>query len=90
MSGSNRAILTVYSGKPTTNDRTLRDRLGQIDLPTLVIWGESDQIVDPDYGRAYAAAIPGARFLLLSGSGHVPQIETPDQLLQAIRAFTAA
>jgi pimeloyl-ACP methyl ester carboxylesterase len=49
-----------------------------------VLWGDSDQIVDPDYGRAYAAAIPVARFQLLTGTGHMPQIETPDQLLEAI------
>jgi len=45
--------------------------------PTLVLWGEADRIVDPDYGRAYADAIPGARFELLRWSGHLPQLETP-------------
>lgn len=34
----------------------------------------------PDYGRACAAAIPLARFQLLKDTGHLPQIETPDQL----------
>jgi pimeloyl-ACP methyl ester carboxylesterase len=42
------------------------------------------RIVDPDYGRAYAAAIPTARFLLLASTGHAPQQETPDLVLQAI------
>ncbi len=46
--------------------------------------------VDPDYGRAYAAAIPGARFQLLPATGHVPQIETPEQLLRAIQDFADA
>ena len=50
-----------------------------------MLWGDSDRIVDPDYGRAYAAAIPKARFQLLTGTGHLPQLETPDQLLEAIR-----
>src|SRR5258708_39492843 len=63
---------------------TLRDRLKSISLPTLVLWGESDQIVDPDYGRVYAGAIPTARFQLLAGTGHGPQIETPQQLLSPI------
>lgn len=54
-----------------------------------MIWGDSDRIVDPDYGRAYAAAIPGAEFRLLPATGHVPQIETPDQLLGAIADFAA-
>jgi pimeloyl-ACP methyl ester carboxylesterase len=81
---ANRAALIVYGGEPTTPDPTLRGRLSQVALPTLVLWGDSDQIVDPDYGRAFAAAIPGARFQLLPATGHVPQIETPEQLLRAI------
>ena len=56
-------------------------------VPTLVVWGDSDRIVDSDYGRAYAAAIPGATFILLTETGHVPQIETPEQLLTPIWDF---
>jgi pimeloyl-ACP methyl ester carboxylesterase len=55
-----------------------------VQTPTRVLWGDSDQIVDPGYGRAFAAAIPSARFQLLHDTGHMPQLETPDQLLQAI------
>ena len=49
-----------------------------------MLWGDSDQIADPDYGRAYAAAIPRARFQLLTDTGHLPQLETPEQLMNAI------
>jgi pimeloyl-ACP methyl ester carboxylesterase len=50
-----------------------------------VLWGDSDRIVDVDYGRAYAAAISSARFWVLAHTGHLPQIETPDQLIDAIQ-----
>jgi pimeloyl-ACP methyl ester carboxylesterase/quercetin dioxygenase-like cupin family protein len=83
----NRAALAVYGGSMT--DPTLRERLSGVGVPTLVLWGEADRIVDPDYGRAFAAAIPGARFQLLTGTGHVPQIETPRRLLATIRDFGA-
>jgi pimeloyl-ACP methyl ester carboxylesterase len=66
------------------SDPSLAGRLSGLRVPTLVLWGDSDQIVDPDYGRAYAAAIPTARFQLFSDTGQMPQIETPDQLLHAI------
>jgi pimeloyl-ACP methyl ester carboxylesterase len=85
----NREALAVYGGTAMT-DPGLRARLGQVSVPTLVVWGDSDRIVDPDYGRAYAAAIPGARFRLLPATGHVPQIETPAQLLGAILDFAPA
>ncbi len=83
IAAGNRAALAVYAGT-SMSDPTLGQRLSTLDLPVLVLWGDSDQIVDPDYGRAYAAAIPMARFRLLTGTGHMPQIETPDQLLEAI------
>jgi pimeloyl-ACP methyl ester carboxylesterase len=86
---ANRATLAVYSG-PSMTDASLAGRLAGVPTPTLVVWGEADQIVDPDYGRAFAAAIPGAEFRLLSGAGHMPQMETPDQLLQAAWDFADA
>jgi pimeloyl-ACP methyl ester carboxylesterase len=80
----NREALAVYAGTTSMTDATLAGRLAASRVPTLVVWGESDRIVDPEYGRAYAAAIPGARFILLSETGHLPQLETPDKLLSAI------
>jgi len=84
----NRATLTRYGG--TSSDPALLGRLAGIDVPTLVLWGEADRIVDTEYGRAFAAAIPGARFEPLPRTGHVPQLETPDQLLEALRAFISS
>jgi pimeloyl-ACP methyl ester carboxylesterase len=82
----NRATLAVYTSTGMS-DPTLAGRLSAVETPTQVLWGDSDQIVDPDYGRAFAAAIPGARFQLLTDTGHMPQVETPDQTLQAIWDF---
>jgi len=84
----NRAALLAYGGTAMA-DPTLVSRLAEVDVPTLVVWGESDRIVDIDYGRAFAAAIPGADFEVLTGAGHVPQLETPDQLVPRVLAFTA-
>ncbi|WP_432824929.1 alpha/beta fold hydrolase [Dactylosporangium sp. CA-092794] len=85
----NRAALAVYAGGPAMADPTLQPRLKGLTYPALVVWGDSDRIVDPDFGRAYAEAIPGARFVLLERTGHLPQIESPQALLAALRAFTS-
>ncbi len=85
----NRASLAVYAGK-TSTDPSLLGRLPGITMPVLVLWGEADLIVDPDYGRAFAAAIPGAQFRLLAETGHLPQVETPQQALEAIWDFAHA
>ena len=81
---ANGAALAIYAGSPAMADPTLLGRLRGIAIPTLVLWGESDQIVRPAYGHAYAAAINGARFEVLPATGHMPQMETPDLVLQAI------
>ena len=83
IAAGNRAALAAYAGT-TMSDPALVARLGTLDIPTLVLWGDSDRIVDQTYGRAYAAAIPLAQFQLLSDTGHSPQLETPDQVLHAI------
>jgi pimeloyl-ACP methyl ester carboxylesterase len=69
---------------PTMSDPALADRLAGLDIPVHVLWGESDRIVDPEYGKAYAAAIPSSVFTLMPCTGHLPQVETPEELLGAL------
>jgi pimeloyl-ACP methyl ester carboxylesterase len=83
IAAGNRTAISVYAGAAMT-DPTLAGRLGSLEIPALVLWGDSDGIVDAGYGRAYAAAIPMARFQLLPDTGHSPQLETPDQVIHAI------
>ncbi|HEV2476054.1 MAG TPA: alpha/beta hydrolase [Candidatus Dormibacteraeota bacterium] len=85
---ANRAALTSYSG-PAMSDPTLVERLAAVTRPVLVVWGDADRIVDVEYGRAWATAIPGAKFDLLTETGHLPQIETPQRLMSAIWAFAS-
>lgn len=82
----NRAALAVYGGKGMS-DPTLEARLAAVTVPTLVVWGEADRIADVDHGRAFATAIPGARFELMTRTGHLPQVETPERLAEVILGF---
>ena len=52
----------------TQPDRTAA--LGAVTVPTLVVHGEDDPLVNPSGGRATAAAVPGARLQLVPGMGH--------------------
>jgi pimeloyl-ACP methyl ester carboxylesterase len=47
-----------------------RPMLRRLDIPALVLHGDSDMLVRPSGGRATASAIPGARFMLFRGMGH--------------------
>ncbi|MFD8455238.1 alpha/beta fold hydrolase [Streptomyces antimycoticus] len=80
--------LTAYAG-PTRSDPKLLHRLARVSVPALAVWGEQDTVVPPDFGRAYAAAIPGARFELVPGAGHIPTREAPEVTFAAIDAFSA-
>ena len=55
-----------------------------------MLWGASDRIVTPAYGRAYAELIPGARFEIVEGAGHHPELEQPRAFVDAVANFLAA
>jgi len=83
----NRDALCLYGWEPYMYNPRLKRWLGRIALPTLVLWGASDRVVTPVYGRAYAALIPGARFALIDGAGHHPELEQPEALAGRILEF---
>ncbi|MEA2547096.1 MAG: hypothetical protein QOI09_2369 [Chloroflexota bacterium] len=87
MRQANMSTMRVLAGDPYMHDPSLLGRLGRIAIPVLVLWGESDRIVMPDYGRAMAAAIPNSRFELVPKAGHLPQIEQPAATFRAIDGF---
>jgi pimeloyl-ACP methyl ester carboxylesterase len=68
-------------------DPELRAQLPGVTIPALVIWGDSDEIFTPGYGRAYAASFANGRFELVADAGHLPQLEQPQATLALIDAF---
>jgi pimeloyl-ACP methyl ester carboxylesterase len=86
---ANRAALLEYAGS-TMADPGLRDRLKAITMPVLVVWGAADQMIPVEHGQAYADGIGGSQFRLIEQAGHLPQLETPDELLAIVADFTAA
>ena len=82
---SNRAALTLYA--PDSTDPSLKSRLANVRVPTLVLSGASDRVIPPEFGRAFASAIPGAEFQLLPDTGHVAQLETPALVYEAVAKF---
>lgn len=89
VAAANMTALGIYTQQRPA-DPHLLDRLSGIALATLVLWGTSDRIADADIGRAWADAIPHATFQVLPDTGHLPQLETPEQVLTAIADFMTA
>jgi pimeloyl-ACP methyl ester carboxylesterase len=84
----NREASARYGWSPYMHDPKLKSRLHRIRIPTLFLWGSADRILTEDYGRAYCAAIPGARFETIARAGHYPHIEQPDEFARRVFAFT--
>lgn len=83
----NQRTLRIYAGEPFMHDPSLHARLSRMPVASLVIWGESDGIVDVEYGQRFAAAMPDARFEVVPQAGHFPHIEQLDKVAGLIDAF---
>ncbi len=86
---ANRVALGLYTWEPYMHNPKLPRWLHRIDVPTLVLWGESDGLVSPDYGRAYAGMIPSAEFAVIPEAGHAPQVEQPDDFVKKVLSFAS-
>jgi pimeloyl-ACP methyl ester carboxylesterase len=89
IAGRNREAMAVYGWEPYLHDPKLKGRLHRIDVPTLVVWGASDRLVTPSYGRALAGFIPGARFVAIEAAGHGPNMEQPQKFVELVGGFAA-
>jgi pimeloyl-ACP methyl ester carboxylesterase len=83
---SNGQTMAAIAGR-SMSDTTLLERLGAVTVPTLVVFGESDRIVTPAYGRSVARAIPGAEFAEVAAAGHLPHLEAPEATWAIIDPF---
>ena len=67
-----------------------RDLLPRIRVPTLLIWGELDERSPLSVARQFDCEIPDTELVLISGCGHVSNLERPDQFNGAVREFCGA
>jgi proline iminopeptidase len=69
---------------------TVMDRLGEIQVPTLVMAGRDDFQFPPEHQAALAAGITNARLEIIELAGHNAPTERPAEVIQAVRDFLAA
>jgi pimeloyl-ACP methyl ester carboxylesterase len=83
----NREAAALFGWNPFMHNPKLAARLPRIRVPALVVWGESDRVVTPDYGRAFASRIGGAAFEVIVDAGHYPYLEKPAEFAALVGAF---
>ena len=74
-------------GNPGLAAERLDGRLGNIHVPTLVLWGKQDALLPIASGERYAKEIPGAKLVSFDKCGHVPPIEKTAEFLSAVTEF---
>jgi len=83
----NRESAARFAWSPYMHDPKLKQRLHRIRIPTLVLWGTADQLIDESYGRAFCAEIPGAKFERIEEAGHFPHVEQRDMFTDKVLRF---
>ena len=64
-----------------------RPQLGEIAVPTLLVWGEKDGITSRAHHDEILEAVPGARLEVVAGAGHLPTVEAPEVVVPLLAAF---
>jgi pimeloyl-ACP methyl ester carboxylesterase len=72
---------------PYLHDPKLESRLRRVTAPTLVVWGRQDGIVPLAYAEKWKGLIAGARLEVIDRCGHLPSIERPAALADAVTGF---
>lgn len=79
--------LCLYAWRPHMYNPQLKHWLHRISVPTMLLSGGSDRIVTPEYGRRFGNLIPGARFEMVEGAGHHPELEQPAAFVDRVATF---
>lgn len=61
----------------------------RVQQPTLVMWGERDEMISPDHGSLFCQDIPHCQLVTFAGVGHLPQEEDAERTLRSLRDFLA-
>jgi pimeloyl-ACP methyl ester carboxylesterase len=65
----------------------MRERLGEIEIPTLIVWGFDDRVIPVRAALSYHRRIPDSRLEIFERTGHVPQLERPERFNSLLEEF---
>jgi pimeloyl-ACP methyl ester carboxylesterase len=76
--GFKRAVLPTLRSSILSNHEEVYRRVGQQNLPILVIWGREDQVIPFVISQQVLALLPGVECIVVEQAGHVPHYERPE------------
>jgi hypothetical protein len=81
------ALRSIAGMRQLRNGVVVEDRLAELRMPTLLIWGGHDHIFPASHARAAKDRIPNGRLEIFDDSGHTPQMEEPDRFNRVVFDF---
>ncbi|MEY4052315.1 MAG: hypothetical protein RIR64_1300 [Bacteroidota bacterium] len=81
--GNRRATLSLFKSKKPLNTRDIKS----IQQPTLIIWGEQDQLISVDNAYLFKQDIKNSQLFILPNVGHIPMEESYLKVANAIESF---
>jgi len=82
-----RGVLDLYRSGDFEKLEPYRGRLAELDVPTLVLWGEDDPFAPIAGAHRFVKEIPGAELVVISGAGHFVHADEPERTAREIVAF---
>jgi pimeloyl-ACP methyl ester carboxylesterase len=76
-------------GRAISGREDMSEKIGSINIPTLVVHGPEDKGIEIDIGKEMAERIPGARFEEMPGAAHCPPLEVPELFTNKFLSFLA-
>ena len=76
----------IHAAKSAKHDN-LEKLLPEIKVPTLLIWGENDQVTDMQVARQFNSLIPNSKLVSMKECGHAPMIEEPEWFAGEVEKF---
>lgn len=83
----NKVATARLGWQPRLFNPSLRKWLHRIDVPTHVVWGDSDKVISPDYAEEFRRLIAGSKVTMIERSGHLPHLEHPGVFAEAVSGF---
>lgn len=83
-----REMTARVTWKPYMFNRRLEPLLGDMRVPTLLVWGKHDKVVPFACAKQFEAAIPNATIHVVENAGHVVELEQPDAVAALIRELS--
>jgi pimeloyl-ACP methyl ester carboxylesterase len=83
-----RVLNLIHAARSAKKDN-LKDLLGQIKVPTLLLWGEDDNVTTMEVAEMFHQLIPNSQLVTVKKCGHAPMIEHPEWFSEEVRKFLA-